>query len=59
MTDTPKEVEEDATGTVPIRELSGAKAPDSMQINPATDTAHGHYNHVAINAGILLSREPF
>lgn len=67
MTDTTKGMEKDflketerlfKRNPVPVRELTGAKTPDSVPINPATDGAHGHCNHVPVDAYFLF-RELF
>ena len=59
MTDTTKGMEKDfLKETVPVREPTGAKTPDSVPIHPATDGAHGHCNHVPVDAYFLF-RELF
>lgn len=41
------------------RELKAVKNPNSAQVNPAANAAHGHHNHLPIGPLILLSREHF
>lgn len=56
---TTKGVEEDLAGQFPIRYPRAVKNPDSAQMNPATNRAPGHHDHIAIDTCILLSRESF